>query len=82
MTYTVNDIMQRYGVTQHTVLAWIASGELKALNVGVTRGKKKPRWRVTEQAINDFEALREKNSPPPAREQRRRKSNDVVKFYE
>jgi hypothetical protein len=44
--YTIADLVNRYGVTEHTVLGWIRSGELKALNVGRTPGAKKPRWRL------------------------------------
>jgi transposase len=70
MTYDVNDIMRRYNVTQHTVLGWIASGELKAINVGTVPGKRKPRWRITEAAIAEFEAQRATTPTKP----RQRKS--------
>src|SRR5687768_11565615 len=54
-TLTVREVQERYGVTEHTVLGWIRSGELKAINVGVTPGKKKPRWRITQEALDAFE---------------------------
>lgn len=79
MTYTVNDIMQRYGVTQHTVLAWIASGELTAMNVGVAPGKKKPRWRITQAALDAFEAMRTPAAPAPKTRRRKRDTN-VIEF--
>jgi excisionase family DNA binding protein len=80
MTYDVRDICNRFSVNEHTVLRWIHSGELRAINVGVSPGKKKPRWRVTEEALATFEALRTP-SPPPPRTRRRRRSADVVEFY-
>lgn len=79
MTYTVRDLENRYGVREHTVLAWIKSGELKAINVGTAPGKLKPRWRVTEAALQAFEALRQA-TPPPQRTRRRRQSSDLVEF--
>jgi excisionase family DNA binding protein len=78
--YTVEDLTNRYGVTVHTVLSWIHSGELKAVNVGRTPAGKKPRWRITEQALAEFEALRTP-TPPIPRAKRRKRPADVVEFY-
>lgn len=58
MTSTVRDIMNKYSVTEQTVLAWIHSGELEAVNVGVESGKKRPRWRITDAALAAFEKKR------------------------
>ena len=40
--FTVCDIKKRFGVTELTVLGWIHSGELKAVNVGRALGKEAP----------------------------------------
>jgi excisionase family DNA binding protein len=56
--YTVQDICERYGVTVTTVLAWIDGGELSAINVGRRPGARKPRWRITQEALDAFEQLR------------------------
>jgi excisionase family DNA binding protein len=77
--YTVEDLTHRFGVTVHTVLQWIHNGELKALNVGRTPTGKKPRWRISEEALAEFEA---KRTPTPAVPRaKRRKPQDVVQFY-
>jgi len=81
MTYDVNDLMQRYSVTQATVLGWIHRGELPAINVGTQPGKSKPRWRVTEEALKEFEAKRAATPAPPRKQRRRKKQNDAVTFY-
>ena len=39
-TLTVRDLCERYGVSEHTVLGWIRSGELRAVNVGRKPGGK------------------------------------------
>jgi predicted site-specific integrase-resolvase len=57
-----------YRVSVHTVLAWIRSGELRAVNVA--RGPR-PRWIITEAALAAFEAARSAPTPPL----RRRNSN-------
>jgi len=77
---TVHDVCERYGVTEHTVLLWIRQGELRAVNVGRRQAAKKPRWRVTEQALEAFEHLR-MATPPTPRAPRRRQSADVIEFY-
>ena len=63
--FTVQDVQRRYGVTVHTVLGWIRSGELRAVNVGRRLGAKKPRWRITQQALDAFEQLRTPIHPCP-----------------
>jgi excisionase family DNA binding protein len=35
-TYSVRDLCERYGVSAHTILAWINRGELRAVNRRVT----------------------------------------------
>jgi hypothetical protein len=56
--YDVKDLTARYGVTVNTVLGWIRRNELQAVNVGRMPGKKRPRWRITEAAIAEFERRR------------------------
>lgn len=77
--YTVRTIELRYGVTEGTVLGWIRSGQIKALNVGRTPGAKRPRWRITQGAVDAFEASR--TATPPEPRARRSKPADVVNFY-
>jgi excisionase family DNA binding protein len=80
MYYTVNDVSRTFGVNLNTVLGWIASGELKAVNVGRAPGRKKPRWRIPQRALDEFEASRTPAAIPP-RARRRKQAADVVSFY-
>ena len=76
---TVQQIAERYGVSAHTVLAWIARHELRAVNVARSANGGKPRWRITEEGLLAFE---EKRTPgPPALRTRRRKKIAVESFY-
>lgn len=77
---SVRDLCKRYGVTEHTVLGWIRSGELRAVNVGRQPGARKPRWRISETALAEFELARTP-TPSQPRAARRKRSADVVKFY-
>jgi excisionase family DNA binding protein len=79
-TLTVHDVCERFGVSEHTVLAWIRSGELRAIHVGRKAGAKKPRWRITQEALDAFEAIRTPHPPPP-KTRRRKKPGEVIEFY-
>lgn len=83
MTYTIKEIMDRYQVTERTVLHWIKSGQLKVINVGRDPGKKKPRWRVTQEGLDAFELSRVPERKPRTVGSRRRRSQaaEVVEFY-
>jgi excisionase family DNA binding protein len=77
---TVQDVQKRYGVTSKTVLGWIHSGELSAINVGRRPGSKKPRWRISEDALSAFEQRRTSSAPPP-KMRSRPKEPEVIQFY-
>jgi hypothetical protein len=78
--FTPVEVAALYRVTEATVLTWIRTGDLKAVNVGRTRAAKKPRWRITAAALAEFEAAR---TPTPATPRVRRKQRgDVIEFYQ
>ena len=79
-TLSVRDLCERYAVTEHTVLGWIRTGELRAINVGRRLGAKKPRWRVTEEALTAWEQRRTP-TPPLPRAKRRKRPAEVIEFY-
>jgi excisionase family DNA binding protein len=79
-TLCVRDICERFGVSEQTVLGWIRSGELRAVNVGRRPGAKKPRWRVTAEALAAFELARTP-TPLPPRTRRRKRMDDIIQFY-
>jgi len=78
-TLTVAEVAERYQVAPHTVAGWIKRGELRAVCVNRQLGSRKPRFRITQEALASFELLRTPNPPPPR--VRRRKQADVVEFY-
>ncbi|HYT94866.1 MAG TPA: helix-turn-helix domain-containing protein [Gemmataceae bacterium] len=79
-TLSVHDLTERYGVSEHTVLGWIRSGELQAVNVSRRLGSRKPRWRITQEALGAFEQLRTA-TPPLPKVRRRKRPADVIEFY-
>jgi len=78
---SVADVAEHFGVGTHAVLGWIASGELKAVNVGV-KGAKRATWRVTREALEEFELARgPKGSKRSPTRRKKDKPGDVIRFY-
>ncbi len=68
---TVRDVARRYRVSPDKVRAWIARGELRAVNTA-TALCGRPRWVVSPDALAEFERRRAGGPPPkPARRPRR-----------
>lgn len=68
---TVKQLAEYYSVKMDTVLGWIHSGQLKAINVASV-GSKRPRFRITDESVAEFELSRRTVSPPKV-ERRRKK---------
>ena len=70
---TPKQVSPRFVVKVDVVLAWIAAGELIATNVA-RPGSQRPRCRITEEAIEDFErrrSSRPQQKPKPAARRRK-----------
>jgi excisionase family DNA binding protein len=74
---TPSALARRFGCSVHTVLAWIAAGELRALNVAVRPDGK--RWRITPEALEAFTAARA--AKPTSRRRRRRKARAGKTYF-
>jgi hypothetical protein len=55
--FTAPELARHYGVSVKKVLAWINTGELAALNLA-SPGCTRPRYHVTAEALEQFEAAR------------------------
>jgi hypothetical protein len=83
VTYDIKTIAARYQCSPSTVSAWIANGELRAVCVSRSASSRKPRWRITDAALSEFEARRAAG-PVAAPVTRRRKAADddqIIQFY-
>lgn len=68
------------GVKVHAILGFIASGELRAVNVARNPRGQRPRWRIAESDWALFLAGRAADVPAvPAR--RRRKDRDLIEYF-
>jgi excisionase family DNA binding protein len=74
---TPPQVAKRYGVSPDTVRAWIASGALRAVDVG--RGRR-ARYRVPADALKESDAKRPAKVTPEAPPQRRRRRKPELPF--
>jgi hypothetical protein len=74
---TPPQVAAQYRVDVHRVLGWIKRGDLHAINVG--DGTQRPRFRISPEALAQFEARRSATPQPRITRQRRRQS--AVKEY-
>ncbi|MBX9788577.1 MAG: helix-turn-helix domain-containing protein [Pirellulales bacterium] len=73
MTYTVKQIAELFQVDRSTVVSWIRSAELAAVNIA-RRKDGVPRYWITQEALDGFKLRRcAVDGPPPPRIRRSRK---------
>lgn len=78
--FTPPQLAQRYGVKPSKILGWIKSGELQAINIA-TKVARRPRYRISHEAVAAFEEARSANRKPKPRRRRRdreRPRSDVI----
>jgi hypothetical protein len=81
---TPPQIAAMLGVQVGKVLRWIDRGELVALNLAECLDGKRPRWKVSQQALDDFLDSRTPAKPAPrARRKKSQADNDpgYVSYY-
>jgi helix-turn-helix protein len=62
--WTPPRLAKRYGVSVDKVIRWILAGELAAMNLATTTTGR-PRYKITQESVEAFEARRTVLSPPP-----------------
>jgi excisionase family DNA binding protein len=72
----VTQIARTLGITKDKVLRWIATGALKAVNVG--DGPTRPRWRILRADFDTFMASRQ---TPPRPAAVRRRSSTIRDYF-
>jgi Helix-turn-helix domain len=77
--YSVKDLCRRWKVGQDKVYGFIRRGELVGVNVAANLSRR-PQWRFTLKAVEDFERRRT-SAPPPEPTRRRRRKVEEVDYY-
>ncbi len=77
---TPPQIAKRLNVSPDKVRSWIAKGELNATNVA-TGKTGRPRYRVSETDLADFQKKRQPSKPSPKPPRRQKKEPHVIEFF-
>lgn len=80
-SYSPPDIAKRYGVNVRKVLDWIRDESLHAIDVSYHPGVGKPRWRITPEALAEFEASRSNRTTPEAAPMQPRRRQAVKGYF-
>src|SRR5262249_5689044 len=75
---TVRDVSRRLRVGEDKVRAWIARGELRAINTAAALCGR-PRWVIPPEALEQFEKRRE--GGPTPKPPRRKRRTEMVDYY-
>jgi hypothetical protein len=79
-SYTPPELARRYRVTADKVLGWIRSGQLSAVNVA-QRPDGRPRWRISQEAIEAFERARSARPAPVVRRVKRKRLAGIKEYF-
>lgn len=80
MHYDVRALAERWACGEKKVLRFLHSGELKGFSIASEVGGK-PRWRISQEAVEAFEAARSNTPPAPKRRRRKKQPSDVIEFF-
>lgn len=71
-------LAKNLGINVHKILAWIKSGELRAVNLG---NGNRPRWRILPDDLELFLARRAAQPAAKAARRQKKKQADVIEFF-
>ena len=77
---TPPQVAKQLGVSPDKVRGWIAKGELPATNVATGKGGR-PRYRISETDLAEFQKKRQPSKPPVPAPRRRKKDPNVIPFF-
>jgi len=81
LNLTPSQVAERWSCSTERVLGLIHGGHLKAFSIS-NPGSKRPRYRISESAVKEFEDAASTQPPPkPKRPQKKPKSDHVIEFY-
>lgn len=78
--FTPPQLARLWGIGYDKVVAWIRSGELRAINAATTPGGR-PRYLIDEADIKSFELRRAVSPPPPPQPRKRRHTDDFKRYF-
>jgi hypothetical protein len=80
-TRTPPDLAKRWRVKPEKVIGFIRRGELRAFDVSTIPGVGRPRFRISIDAVIEFENRRGVQPAPAPRRRRNKQRNGVVQYF-
>jgi excisionase family DNA binding protein len=77
---TVQDVTGLVLVSRDSVARWIASGELRAVNISGDARTHRPSWRISSLALDEFLESRATRPPAPSKSAPHKRTSGVVEF--
>jgi excisionase family DNA binding protein len=77
ISFTTAEIGAQLKISEEAVRDHIHAGRLRAVNVG--NGSRRPRWRITAEALDEF--LAAQTAPPRATRRPRKRRGPVIEFF-
>jgi hypothetical protein len=71
-------VARRWGCKPSRVVALCRAGALRAFTLSPPTARR-PRWRITAEAVREFEARQHVSQAPPQR--RRKRDVEIIKFF-
>jgi hypothetical protein len=78
--FTPRGVAERIDVRIHSVLYWIASGQLRAVNVAKKPGGR-PSWRIAKDDLALFLMARTPQTHAPSGRRKKQPAGDYVKYF-
>jgi excisionase family DNA binding protein len=78
--YTPPQLARRWSVSRSKVLRWLATGELRGIDLATRRGGR-PRWRVPLDAVLAFEAAWPSTPIPASQRRRKAAPAGVIEYF-
>ena len=78
--YTPPRLAKRWGVSPEKIVRWILAGELTAMNLAASVSGR-PRYRITQDAVDAFERSRQVSPPLSIPRTKRRSLPTVTEFF-
>ena len=78
--WTVPELAHRWRVSCDKVRGWLARGELVGINIAADPLGRRPRWRIRESDVVEFEARRGV-ARADHRGRRRRQPAEIIQFF-
>jgi excisionase family DNA binding protein len=78
--FTTAEFAEMFACTGDKVTDLIKSGELAAIDISLRRGGK-PRWRIPQDAVDDFIRRRRSQPPAPPPNRKRRQPAEITQYY-